>query len=475
MSPEEARKLFPDEAEALAALRLALRDVPLLDAVPIVRPGYERPGHLAALADCYERAFLAAQGAGEPVLALVSAPSQVGKTTLGQVAAVWWLAQRPQDWLSLLMYGQDVASAKSKQVREDCQELGIALRDDTTAADRWSTTDGGGFLARGLSGGIVGHSGLALLDIDDPYRRRAQAESAAERTTIETDVRGSVFTRRHPRTSVIIKHTRYTPDDLIGTMAKEHGDRFEVHCIPAVGDDGHAVVTMGGRTDQWWAEQRALLGEYDWWSLMQGRPRPRGGALFKGVTFYEVAPGSLRISIGVDFAYSSKTRSDWSVAVVLGRGDDDRLYVLKVVRRQCEAPAFAEELRALQQQWPGAPMSAYVGGTERGIVDFLQMQGIRVQAKPATEDKHTRAQGTIADWNRGAIVVPKDAPWLEPFLAVILDFTGTGKDRHDDDPDALVAARDGLGLGRAMESTIVVPSSKPMLGVAASHGKRGPW
>lgn len=467
--------IVPKESNALAALRLALRDVPLLDAVPILLPGYERPTHLAPLADVYERAFLAAQGLGPPVLALVSAPSQVGKTTLGQVAVAWWLAQRPQDWLALLMYGQDIASAKSKGVREVVSGLGVELRDDTTAADRWGTSSGGGFLARGLAGGVTGHSGLALLDIDDPYRNRAQAESSAERETIHADVKASVFTRRHPRTSVVIKHTRYVPPDLIGEMAATHPDLFEVHCVPAVDDGGSPVVTMGGRDSAYWAVQRQLMGEYDWWSLMQGKPRPRGGALFKGVAFYDTHPPSLRISIGVDFAYSSKTRSDWSVAVVVGRGDDEQIYVLRVVRRQCEATEFARELRELHRVWPGAPMHAYIGGTERGVVDLLRTQGVHVIAKAATEDKHSRAQPTVADWNRGAIRLPREAPWLDAFTAVILDFTGTGKDRHDDDADALVAARDGLANSGTGEA-IAVQSHRPaLLGVPATHGRRGPW
>ena len=467
--------IVPREADALAALRLALRDVPLLDAVPILRPELDRPDHLAPLADCYERAFLAAEGLGPPVFALVSAPPQVGKTTLGQVAAAWWLAQRPGDWLSLLMYGQDVASAKSKETRAMCETLGIQLRDDTTAADRWATSEGGGFLARGLSGGITGHSGLALLDVDDPYRRRAQAESEAERESIHGDVRASVFTRRHPRTSVIIKHTRYTPPDLIGEMETAHPKMFESHRIPAVGDDGEPVVTMRGRDAAFWGEQRTLVTEYDWWSLYQGRPRPRGGAVFRGVAFYDALPSTLRVSIGVDFAYSSKTRADWSVAVVVGAGDDGRIYVLRVVRRQCEATEFARELRELQRLWPSAPMHAYIGGTEKGVVDLLRTQGVHVQAKPATEDKHSRAQPTVADWNRGAIVLPREAPWLDAFTAVILDFTGTGKDRHDDDADALVAARDGLRGAGPSTAEVVTPNRPSLLGVPATHGRRGPW
>jgi predicted phage terminase large subunit-like protein len=466
---EDAKRLFPTQREAQQALRLALRDVPVLDAIPIVKTGYERPTHLASLAGLYERAFEAARGRGDPVRALVSAPSQVGKTTCGQVAATWWLNKVPSDFLAFLSYGQAMADIKSAEVREMSRELGIELRGDTTAKSLWYTKEGGGMLARGLDAGITGMSGLSLIDLDDPYMNKIQAESPAHKYRVLEGYRSNVVSRAHPRTSIIIKHARWAPDDLIGTLEREGG--WESYRVPAVGDDGEPVVTMRGRTREWWEKQRKEMGEHAWWSLMQGRPRPREGTLFSGVHTYTERPSTGSICIGLDFAYSTKSSADWSVAVVLMKADH-RVYVLDVVRVQESAPSFAMRVKALRARYPGAPLRAFIGGTEKGTVDFLARDGLAVHALPATGDKWSRAQSVSAAWNEGNVLVSESAAWADAFTSELLDFSPRAA--HDDQVDALVAAFDGLGSG-AGEAIAVTPNRPALLGVPATHGRRGPW
>jgi predicted phage terminase large subunit-like protein len=401
----------------------------------------------------------------------VSAPSQVGKTSLGEVAAARWLVCAPQDFLAFLSYGQDLADVKSAAIRDDVRSLGLELREDTTAKNLWRTAKGGGLLARGLSGGITGQSGLVLLDVDDPYRNRMEAESAAHKRRILADVRATVFSRINPRTSVIIKHTRYAADDLIGVMERDHGDVFESYRIPAVDEAGQPVVSMGGRDAAFWAAQRKLLGEHDWWSLMMGLPRPREGRLFRGVATYTVPPGEGRHAHGVDFAYSTRAAADYSTIVTLTR-TDHRVYVRDVVRVQEPAPSFAQRIAAARARRPG-PCRAYIGGTERGTVDFLASSGVPIQALPATGDKWSRAQACAAAWNAGDIMLPESAPWLDAFVGEVLDFAPAGS-AHDDQVDALVAAFDALAV--SVGEAQVAPAYAPtMLGMPRTHGRRGPW
>ena len=415
------------------------------DAVPVLSPELQRPDHLATFCDVFARAEAAAAGDGPPVLVLLSAPPQTWKTSTGLHACAWWLARRPADFLALLSYGQDLANDKSREARILATRAGVALRTDSNAADLWRTTSGGGFLARGIEAGVTGHSGLSLVWIDDPFRGRTQAESAAYRRQVMDSIRSVAFTRRHPRTSVLITHTRWHGDDPIGILSREHPGLFEQYTLAACTEDGEPLITVSGRDRAYYAEQRKLVGEYEWHALFMGAPRPREGRLFKGVSVYRETPNDMRIAIGVDFAYSSRTAADWSTAVVLGRSGA-RKYVLRVVRRQCSATEFAGELRDLARRWPGAPMSAYIGGTEKGTVSLLQLAGVYVQAKPAREDKYTRALRTSSAWNAGEILVPEDEPWVDPFVSEIADFSGTGDD-HDDQVDALVSASDALGYG----------------------------
>jgi len=459
---------FPHEDGARAALRQRVAALGVLECVPVMHLGFEVPNHLAALADVYERAFIAARGEGPPVRALVSAPSQVGKTALGQVAAAWWLNRAPKDNLAFLSYGQDIANIKSAEIRTLVRALGIPLRTDTTAKDLWQTAAGGSFLARGLEGGITGMSGLVLIDIDDPYRNQTEAESSAHKERIRRGYRTAVVSRIHPNTSVVIKHTRWTPDDLIGELSTEDG--WEVHRIPAVDDLGEPVVTFRGRTKEFWARQRAAMGEHAWWSLMQGRPRAREGKLFRGAATYEVAPREGRTATGVDFAYSTRSSADYSTIVVLTR-TDHRVYVRDVVRVQESAVAFGARIKASRTRYAG-PVRAYIGGTERGTIDWLARDGVPIEALPATQDKLSRATACAAAWNAGEIMVPTGAAWVDAFVGEVLDF-GVGC-AHDDQVDALVAAFDALSMASA-ESRLLTSTRPSVLGVANERGRRGPW
>jgi phage uncharacterized protein (putative large terminase), C-terminal domain len=77
---------------------------------------------------------------------------------------------------------------------------------------------------------------------------------------------------------------------------------------------------------------------------------------------------------------------------------------------------------------------------KKGITQLLQQQGIHLKTANATTDKLARAQPAAAAWNRGDILIPREAPWLDDILPEILAFTGNDKtDDHDDTIDALAS------------------------------------
>ena len=168
----------------------------------------------------------------------------------------------------------------------------------------------------------------------------------------------------------------------------------------------------------------------------------RGGAIFSGVTYSDSLPTRYRVAIGVDFAYSTKTSADYSVAVVLAT-DGTKMYVLDVRRAQVAAPVFGATLADLAREYPGAPMFSYIGGTEIGIVDFMRSKGIPITSEHARQDKYTRAQAVASHWNAGRVLVPRKATWLTPFVNEVLSFNGVD-DPHDDQIDSLVSAYSAL-------------------------------
>lgn len=426
---------------------------PLLDFVPRITPRWSRPEHLRPLAELLERAER------EPVRALVSVPPRHGKTELVLHAIAWWLRRHPEQACGYASYAADLARSKSRQARDYAQRAGVRLRDDSKALAEWRTPEGGGLLATGVGGPLTGH-GVGLLFVDDPHKNRLEAESATIRDAVHGWFTSTAMTRVEPRGSVIVVHTRWHPDDLIGRLADDDESvGWEVVSLPAIAELDEPSGRRAGEAlwaDRWPVEalerRRREVGEYDWASLYQGRPRPRGGSVFGDAHLYTSLPSTYRVAIGVDLAYTERTSSDYSVAVVMAESAGT-FFVLDVVRLQVSAPTFGERLRALREAYAGARLFSYVGGTEKGVADFLRREGVPLETRPAVADKFVRSQPAAAAWNQGRILLPASAPaWVDPLLGEVRAFTGV-KDRRDDQVDALVAAHDALVTNVASPSS----------------------
>ena len=420
----------------------------LLDFVPRLTPRWRRPDHLAPVAALLERA-----ARGEAVRACVSVPPQHGKTELLLHGIVWLLRQRPDWTIGYGSYNSTQARSKSRLCRAYADTAGLPRTGAADSLAEWRLSSGGGLLARGVGEGLTG-MGCEMLIVDDPHKDRAEAESAIVRGSVWDWFTSTALTRLHPGAAVIVLHTRWHPDDMIGRLLgqRDRGEvAWEVVNLPAIGPDGTALAEWL-RPLAFLEQQRAEIGEYDWASLYQGEPRPRGGQVFSGVTFYDQAPTEgYSVQVGVDLAYTSRTSSDYSVAVTVARAADVT-YVLDVQRHQVRAPEFAAVLGGLRYRYPYAAMRFYGSGTEIGTVDTVNAMNdrLRLEAIPATVDKFQRAQPVAAAWNAGKVLVPRDAPWLDDFIREVAGFTGLG-DRHDDQVDALAAAFDSkttaLGAG----------------------------
>ena len=164
-----------------------------------------------------------------------------------------------------------------------------------------------------------------------------------------------------------------------------------------------------------------------------------GGRVFADAWYYDdLPPDPFREAVGIDFAYTAKSHADYSVAV-RGRAVGDNIYITDLFRRQVEMPAFAAHLKSMVP----VRMLARIGGTEKGIIDFLRRDGIRIETVPASTDKHAFAQPLAASWNQGRVLLKRDAPWVPTLLDEVLSFTGVN-DQHDDIVDALGALHHAL-------------------------------
>lgn len=430
--------------------------VSCIDFVPRISRKFAPPRHLARLGGAFDRVI-----AGETVRAVNWAPPRHGKTELLLHFIVLYLLANPYKRIAYVTYGQNLTRAKARLARLYAQTAGVDLA--VTNLGEWLTPEGGGVLFTSITGSFVG-MGCDVLLIDDPYKNRAQAESLVIRDAVYDWFRGVANNRVEPHGSIIISHTRWHPDDLIGRVisdfAQGDGPEYEILAHAALNGPGENIPLWPERwTRDALSKIKLASGVYDWEALYQGRPRPKGGKLFAGVSYYD--PNQLvltdyKIGIGVDLAYSGKTNSHYSVAVVLAvssQGDPmtNPIYVLSVVRAQEKLPAFMARLRQLDAQYQFADWLWYTSSTEKGLADLIRQEaGFWLDGEIAAADKATRAQPVAAGWSR--IHLPRvpgiaSPEWVGPFVREVTDFTGV-RDKYDDQVDALAAAYDVLTRGR---------------------------
>ena len=112
---------------------------------------------------------------------------------------------------------------------------GADLRADSRSLGTWTTQANGGLRARAIVGGaLTGTPGLRSIIIDDPYKGRAEAESKAIRQAVWSSFSANIVSRLHTNTSVLVNHTRWHEQDLIGQLLKEQPERWEHVHLPAI-------------------------------------------------------------------------------------------------------------------------------------------------------------------------------------------------------------------------------------------------
>lgn len=440
----------------------------ILDWVPIMSPTFSRPDHLKKLAEVLVRSQF------EPVYAWISVPPRHSKTETILHSVPWRLLRDPKCEIAYCTYEANLAYSKSRRMREISEQVGVKLKKGAAGVQEWQTHEGGRVIATGVGGPLTGR-GAKLLIIDDPLKNREEAESPVIRQKIWDWFTSTALTRVEPGGSVIVCHTRWHDDDLIGRIQSEFPDWTGIQ-MPAVSEEKIEGLSINGepvvetkRRALWpsrWSldeldKKRRLVGEYDWAALYQGQPRPKGGRMFQAATRYDIAniaegKEPCKIVIGADPAATERTNADYSAIVVCsftGSWDKEdpsntdnlgfRGDILEVWRGQVTVPEFVKRLRDMGVKW-GAPIVVEAVAGFKAVPQMLRQMDktLKIIEAPTLGDKFTRALPVSAAWNYGRVRIPDDVhgnPWVPDFLSEIEKFTGV-KDAHDDQVDALAHA-----------------------------------
>ena len=115
-----------------------------------------------------------------------------------------------------------------------------SLQEDSKAAGRWETAQGGEYFAAGVGGAITGR-GADLLIIDDPHSEQDAMSEAALENAYEWYTSGP-RQRLQPGAAIVLVMTRWSTKDLTGILLKNQkevkGDQWTVVEFPAIMEHG---------------------------------------------------------------------------------------------------------------------------------------------------------------------------------------------------------------------------------------------
>jgi predicted phage terminase large subunit-like protein len=422
---------------------------------------------------------------------ILTVPPQQGKSErCSRTLPLWLLLDDPSRRIVLASYEKEIATRWGRRVRTDVLthngdegtvDLGLRVRTDTWAADRWQLEGHlGSMTTVGVGSALTGRPADVLL-IDDPLRDRQQANSKLYRDRVWDWWTSTARTRLAPGAPVCVVLTRWHEDDLAGRLLAEAGDRWTLLNIPALSEgdgdplgrpEGVWLTSTRGTTVQQWEETRRDVGEQDFAALYQGHPTPAAGGLFKrkhfrywqatadpwtvhltgrdtdGSPHIPGRPGpdeDLRTAfrfITVDLAASTRTSADWSVAAAWAVAGTGELLLLDLMRAQVNPEDhWGEVVGPLASKWNA---KIFVEGSQYGtdLVYTAARKGAVVEAVHPDKDKYSRAVPAATRMAQGMILFPPAVHWLPALEAELLSFPMAA---HDDMVDVLAYAHRVVG------------------------------
>lgn len=401
----------------------------------------------------------------------VSIGPQEGKSErISRTFPLWWLRRHPDHRVLLASYQDEIAHRWGRAVRADIlthdgtegtTDLGLRLRRDSKAVDRWQLEGhAGGMVTAGVGGSITGRPADLLL-IDDPFKDKPAAHSRAVRETVRDFWRAVAVARLAPGAPVVIVHTRWHEDDLIGWLMKEHGPEWTYLNVPAVSEGGNDplgrppgvwMTSARGRTVQDWLKTRREVGEPDFLAMWQGHPNPLQGGLFSRNTFrywqptgdpwrVRVPGHAVEVRQGfrfatIDTASSTRTSADFTVCMVWCQALTGELILLDMWRGQEKPEVHWDHVRPLVERWD-AKMYVEPGVYTTDLVYHAGREGFALDIVNPDKDKFTRALGAARRFRQGRVFFPPTAHWLPELIEELTEFPNG---RHDDQVDAVAYA-----------------------------------
>jgi predicted phage terminase large subunit-like protein len=384
----------------------------------------------------------------------------------------WLLGHDPSKKILVVTYAQDFSDKLARESRELMrspfyQSL-FDTRSSSEAIGEYETTAGGYRLSTSIAGGLTGR-GADIIIIDDPLKAD-DALSDARRQSVNDWYDNTLRSRLNSQEdgSIIIVMQRLHADDLVAHVT-EH-ERWDVLSIPAIAerDETYEFSTIYGRRQITRNEGDTLqpnllsrdklemlrrgMTEYNFAAQYQQNPQPASGLIVKRDWLKYYTPDEKpqkfeQIIQSWDTANKETELANYSVCTTWGL-KNKRMYLLDVFRRKLDFPNLKRAV--MSQAALHDPTLILIEDKASGtsLIQELLSDGVsKVQAAPVIDgDKIMRLRGQTAKIEGGFVLLPKEAVWLNTYVAELIAFPNV---KNSDQVDSTVFALAWSGLKRS--------------------------
>jgi len=458
MNIEEIKKLPPDARRQYMKYAIKLAEKKkgsqvksdFLSFVKHVWPDFIEGSHHKIIADKFNKI-----AEGKIKRMIINMPPRHTKSEFASnMLPAWMIGRKPDLKIIQTTHTTELAvrfgrKAKTLIDSPEYQEIfKTRLREDSQAAGKWETEQGGEYYAAGVGSAITGR-GADLLIIDDPHSEQDALNADALEKAYEWYTSGP-RQRLQPGGTIVVVMTRWSLKDLTGALIKAQkevkSDQWEVIEFPAIMPSGQPVWPEYWKLDEL-EKVQASLSIPKWNAQWMQNPTSEAGAIIKKewwrVWDEEEIPPLKHVIQSYDTAFLKKQTADYSAITTWGvfYPEEDgaaNLILLDSIKGRYEFPELRRE--ALQQYDYWKPETVVIESKASGLpltAELRQMGIPVVNFTPSKgNDKHARVNSVAPLFESGVIWAP-DKKFAEE---VIEECAAFPYGDHDDLVDSMTQA-----------------------------------
>jgi predicted phage terminase large subunit-like protein len=456
--PLERRKLKIQIIERHKRKELKQVRTKFLPFVKKMWPDFIEGSHHTEIADKFNKL-----ATGELTRLIINMPPRHTKSEFASFfLPAWMIGQNPKLKIIQATHTAELAVNFGRKTKHliDSQEyqdvFNTRLQEDSKAAGRWNTSDGGEYFAVGVQGAVTGR-GADLLIIDDPHSEQDVNSPSAFENAYEWYTSGP-RQRLQPGGRIVLVMTRWSTKDLtqklLNAQSNENADQWEVIEFPAILPNGKPVWP-----EYWKLEDlesvKASAGVAKWNAQYMQNPTSEEGALIKREWWknweHKEMPVIEHTIQSYDTAYLKKETADYSAITTWGvfRPNEDsprQIILLDSFKERLEFP----ELRrvALEQYKYWNPETVIIEAKASGLPLMYELRNMGIPAMNFTpskgQDKIARVNAVSPLFESGQVWAPLDQEFAQELVEECAAFPyGDHDDLVDSTTQALLRYRQG--------------------------------